>query len=100
MILLLGDGRAEMMKRCHTGTAVAVAAMIAVAGSTLVCPVSAESLQQALTSTYRTNPQLDAARGAATSLRVRLFFGILRSDRGECGHVRRPAGLQAVRDGE
>ena len=62
MILLLGDGRAEMMKRCHTGTAVAVAAMIAVAGSTLVCPVSAESLQQALTSTYRTNPQLDAAR--------------------------------------
>ena len=36
--------------------------MMVVAASASLCPIAAESLQQALTSTYRTNPQLDAAR--------------------------------------
>ena len=54
------DGRqTTVRRRC---TAVSLLAIFAVAGSSLCAPVSAESLQQALTSTYRTNPQLDAAR--------------------------------------
>lgn len=44
------------------GTMVSVAALILVAGAAVAPTANAQSLQQALTQTYRTNPQLDAAR--------------------------------------
>jgi outer membrane protein len=44
------------------GTMVSAAALLIAAGAALAPAANAQSLQQALTQTYRTNPQLDAAR--------------------------------------
>ena len=62
MVWQSADGRST--KRGPRTSAKSVAALMLVSAvcASYAAPLSAESLQQALTSTYRTNPQLDAAR--------------------------------------
>ena len=62
MVWHMADSRRKAPSWRHPAPAVAAAALMAVAGVAVCGPAVAETLQQALTSTYRTNPQLDAAR--------------------------------------
>ena len=55
-------GDRDKLPQSRQVAAVVTLTALALAGTGWLCPLSAETFQQALIATYRTNPQLDAAR--------------------------------------